>query len=175
MVLAFAVFGTLMLMIVFAPLILSVLQALTQFEIPEGVDTVRYLAGAALLYSFLWLIHLILPDRPMWKKTIWPGILVSMLLWGAMASLASFYVANSPNYTLTYGALTGVIVTLLFFYLTGVAIILGGEVNAVVNFGVPDPDPEPEDPDAPKGPDPDEMRARLRAVDSPKDGLKDSP
>ena len=47
----------------------------------------------------------------------------------------SVYLAFAPSYAVTYGALAGVIVTLLFFYLTGAAIIFGAEVNAVVNKG----------------------------------------
>ena len=81
---------------------------------------------------FLWLHQ----ARLHWKR-LWPGILFSMVLWVLLATAMSVYVSNSPNYALTYGALAGVVVTLLFFFLTGVSIILGGEVNAVVNFGVP--------------------------------------
>ena len=34
---------------------------------------------------------------------------------------------------MTYGTLAGVIITLMFFYLTGAAIIFGAEVNAALN------------------------------------------
>ena len=64
---------------------------------------------------------------------IWPGILASMLIWVCLATLYSIYLAFAPNYSLTYGALAGVILTLLFFYLTGVALIFGAQVNATVN------------------------------------------
>jgi len=146
-VLGFIVFGLLALLIVFAPLAFQLLEALTTIQIPAGAAIARYLVGAMLLYGFLWLLHHILPARPMWKKTVWPGIFVSIMLWIVMASAVSLYVSLTPSYSLTYGALTGVIVTLLFFYLTGVAIILGAEVNAVLNFGlaeeVPEHEPKP--------------------------------
>ena len=64
---------------------------------------------------------------------LWPGILASVVIWGAAATGLSIYLAFAPSYTVTYGTLAGVIVTLLFFYLTGVALIFGAEVNAVVN------------------------------------------
>ena len=133
----FVVFGTLAVLIIFAPLAFQMIESLTQVAIPASADLARYLVGAALLYGMLWVLHLVLPARPMRGRMIWPGILVSMLIWGLLASAMSVYVAYSPSYALTYGALTGVIVTLLFFYLTGVAIIFGAQVNAVVNFGLP--------------------------------------
>jgi len=56
-----------------------------------------------------------------------------MLIWIVAATGLSIYLAYAPSYTVTYGTLAGVIVTLLFFYLTGVALIFGAEVNAAVN------------------------------------------
>ena len=44
----------------------------------------------------------------------------------------SVYLAYAPDYAVTYGAFAGVIVTLLFFYLTGAAVIFGAEVNAAL-------------------------------------------
>ena len=86
----------------------------------------------------LWMMHRYLPARRMRYMRIWPGIVLSMLIWVVLASAMSIYLAFAPSYALTYGALSGVIVTLLFFYLTGVAIILGAQVNAVINFGIGD-------------------------------------
>ena len=41
--------------------------------------------------------------------------------------------ASRPTYTVTYGTLAGVIITLMFFYLTGATIIFGAEVNAALD------------------------------------------
>lgn len=135
---AFVVFSLLAVLIIFAPLAFSLIEALTAYQVPAAADVARYLVGGALLYGLLWLMHLILPALPMHRKRLRPGIIVSMLVWVLLASAASVFVAWAPSYTVTYGALSGVIVTLLFFYLTGVALILGAQVNAVVNFGVPE-------------------------------------
>ena len=132
-------FAILAVLIVFAPLAFSLIEAWTNYRVPFAANIARYLIGGALLYALLYAMHFILPALPMHRKKLWPGILVSMLLWVALASLISIFVALSPTYAVSYGALTGVIVTLLFFYLTGVAIIFGAQVNAVVNFGLPNP------------------------------------
>ena len=136
-ILGFFVFGALALLIIFAPLAFQITEAITGYQIPLVADLVRYVIGAALLFSSLWLMHRTLPARPMGWKKLWPGVVVSLVMWGLLATAMSIYVANTPTYTLTYGALAGVAVTLLFFYLTGVSIIFGAEVNATLNFGLP--------------------------------------
>jgi membrane protein len=140
----FSVFGALAVLIIFAPLTISLVEQLTPVDIPAEADIARYLVGATLLYWTIWLMHKVLPDKAMRGMTVWPGVLVSMVIWVLAATALSIYLAFSPTYAVTYGALAGVIVTLLFFYLTGVAIILGAEVNAVVNYGIaPKPAPAP--------------------------------
>lgn len=139
----FFVFGLLAVLIIFAPLVFQLIEAWTDYSVPAAADIARYLIGGSLLYGLLYAMHFILPALPMHRKKLWPGILVSMLIWVLLASLMSLFLAWAPTYTLTYGALTGVIVTLLFFYLTGVAIIFGAQVNAVINFGIPEPQESP--------------------------------
>ena len=136
-VLGFGVFGALSVLIIFAPLAFHLIETFTQIEIPAGATLARYSVATVLLYWMLWLMHRILPARDMTKTMLWPGILASMVIWVTAASALSLYLAYAPSYALTYGTLAGVVVTLLFFYLTGTAIILGAQVNAVVNFGLP--------------------------------------
>lgn len=133
----FIVFGTLAVLIIFAPLAFRLLEDLMFIDIPASADIARYLVGGLLLYAILWLMHHILPARTMRGMRTWPGIFASIVIWVLAATGLSIYLAFSPTYAITYGALAGVIVTLLFFYLTGVAIIFGAQVNAVVNFGMP--------------------------------------
>jgi len=81
---------------------------------------------------FLTIFHRVLPSQSMKNERIWPGILVSVFLWLFGALGFSVYLSLTPTYAVTYGTLTGVIVLAMFFYLTGVAIIFGAEVNAVL-------------------------------------------
>jgi len=43
-----------------------------------------------------------------------------------------FYVANLTNFSATYGAIGGVVVLLLWFYVSGLAILIGAELNGVI-------------------------------------------
>ncbi|MEM1383256.1 MAG: YihY/virulence factor BrkB family protein [Pseudomonadota bacterium] len=135
----FVTFVALALLIILAPLVRQAVEAFTTIAVPVGTEIARYAVGACLLFAFFWVLHRLLPSRAMRGVRLWPGIVTSVVIWVAIASGLSIYLAYSSTYAVTYGALAGVIVTLLFFYLTGAAIILGAEVNAVVN-GIGDED-----------------------------------
>jgi len=52
------------------------------------------------------------------------------LIWFAASGLFAFYVSQFGSYNKTWGALSAVVVLLTWFWLTGVALLLGAEVNA---------------------------------------------
>jgi membrane protein len=63
------------------------------------------------------------------------GALVAIVVW-VLASLAfAFYVANFSSYNKTYGSLAGVIVALLYLWLTNLALLLGAEVDSELERG----------------------------------------
>jgi membrane protein len=129
----FAIFTVLAALLVFAPLVFVLIERWTEIDIPVEADVMRYLLGGSILAVSLWAMHRILPSRSMRGMRLWPGVAASVIINSAAATGLSVYLAYVPSYTITYGALAGVIVTLLFFYLTGVALIFGAQVNAVVN------------------------------------------
>jgi len=63
-------------------------------------------------------------------KFITAGSAVAVLVWVVGSLLFAFYIANFGSYDKTYGSLAGVIVFLLWLWLTNVAILLGNELNA---------------------------------------------
>ena len=61
-----------------------------------------------------------------------PGAIVATLLW-LIASLAfKFYVANFTDYNAAYGAIGGVMILPLWFYISGLALLAGAEMNAEI-------------------------------------------
>jgi membrane protein len=59
-----------------------------------------------------------------------PGSLVAALLWIAASGLFAVYTATFASYNKTWGALSAVIVMLTWLWITGVALLLGAEINA---------------------------------------------
>jgi uncharacterized BrkB/YihY/UPF0761 family membrane protein len=87
-------------------------------------------AGIALIYYFA-------PDAEQDWIWITPGSLVATMLWLLVSLGFRFYVTNFGAYTETYGAVGGVIVLLLWFYLSGLAVLVGAELNAEIEHASP--------------------------------------
>jgi membrane protein len=68
-------------------------------------------------------------DHPRWEF-LTPGSLVAALLWIGASGLFAVYTATFASYNKTWGALSAVIVMLTWLWLTGMALLLGGEINA---------------------------------------------
>jgi membrane protein len=65
-------------------------------------------------------------------KWVSPGAGAALLIWAVASALFAFYVANFGSYNKTYGALAGVIIFLVWFWLTNVALLLGIELDAEI-------------------------------------------
>ncbi|HET7410772.1 MAG TPA: YihY/virulence factor BrkB family protein [Paracoccaceae bacterium] len=129
----FALFILLAILFVLAPVVFRLFEAWTGTDIPREADLIRYGIGFTVLALTLWGMHWVLPSRRMRGLRIWPGILASMLMWTVAASAFSLYLSYTPYYTLTYGTLAGVVIALLFMYFSGSIVILGAEINAILN------------------------------------------
>lgn len=119
--------------ILLSPLIIRLINDFAEVPIPGIAGYLSYSFGLAVFVGFLLLMHRWLPGSLFPFRRIWPGVMVTTLLWTSAATGFSYYLSFSPTYTVTYGALAGVIITLVFFYLTGATIIFGAEFNAALH------------------------------------------
>jgi membrane protein len=65
-------------------------------------------------------------------RLISPGAAVAIVVWAVASALFAFYVANFGSYNKTYGALAGVVIFLIWFWLTNVALLFGIELDAEI-------------------------------------------
>ena len=68
------------------------------------------------------------------QKWYWitPGSIAGVVLWLLVSYLFRLYLSRFDSYSMTYGSLGTVIILMMWFYLTGVALLLGGKINAEV-------------------------------------------
>jgi membrane protein len=92
--------------------------------------TMRYFVAAVLLWGALMLLHRWLPNAEQASRRVLPGVCVTVVLWLTGANLFSWYLGTVADYSIIYGSLGGVTITLVFFYLTAAIFIFGAELNA---------------------------------------------
>ncbi|WP_280477357.1 YihY/virulence factor BrkB family protein [Nocardia asiatica] len=68
-------------------------------------------------------------------KWISPGGVVAVLVWLIVSLLFAVYIANFSSYDKTYGSLAGVVIFLVWLWLTNIALLLGAEINAELDHG----------------------------------------
>jgi membrane protein len=73
--------------------------------------------------------------KPAGLRWVSPGAVLAVIVWIVASAGFAFYVANFGSYNKTYGALAGVIVFLVWMWLTNVAVLLGAELNAETERG----------------------------------------
>jgi membrane protein len=98
----------------------------------------RLPVSAFIVMAVLAVLYYVLPDVEQEFKFITPGSIVAVVIW-IVASLGfSFYAQRFGSYEVVYGALGGVIVLLLWMWISSMAVLLGAEINAVIEHRSPD-------------------------------------
>lgn len=90
-----------------------------------------------LVATGIGLVYYFAPDAEQDWVWITPGSIVATLLWVAVSLGLKLYIAYFGNYNETYGTLAGFIVLLTWFYLSGLAILIGAELNAEIEHASP--------------------------------------
>ncbi|MGB3633839.1 MAG: YihY/virulence factor BrkB family protein [Rubrobacteraceae bacterium] len=93
------------------------------------VLTFLVLLAFAILYYFA-------PAADQRFRWISPGSLVAFAFWLIFSLIFSYYVGNSSSFE-TYGALAGVIILMLYFYYSAAIVLIGAEMNQIVEENAP--------------------------------------
>ncbi|PLT30013.1 YihY/virulence factor BrkB family protein [Peribacillus deserti] len=95
----------------------------------------RWIVAICVMIVVLAFLYKMAPNKHYPFKQVLPGAITATVVWQLISLGFSFYVSNFGNYSSTYGSLGGVIVLMLWLYLTGLALVLGGEINAILHRG----------------------------------------
>ncbi|WP_247747515.1 YihY/virulence factor BrkB family protein [Alkalihalobacillus sp. BA299] len=130
------VFFVTLLLPVFGKLILEAVDAI--FHIPTSSfilwNRLRWVIGIAIMTIVLMLLYIIGPNRRLTFKDVVYGALFATISWQLISLGFSVYVTNFANFSATYGSLGGVIVLMFWFFLSGLILIIGGEINATLQI-----------------------------------------
>ena len=94
-------------------------------------NTLRWLVSSIILFIVFAGLYWIAPNKRLSCISIIPGALFATIGWELSSLAFSYYVTNFGNYSATYGSIGAIIVLLIWIYLTGIIIIIGGEINAL--------------------------------------------
>jgi membrane protein len=128
------------------------------------LSIVRWPVIFAFLLAAVAFLYWATPNVQLPFRWISPGAVVFVIAWTVFTVLFAFYVSNFSSYNATYGALGGVVVLLVWFYMTSFILMLGAEINAVlVQEVVPEELPQTEEEGATRETVPDEKEAEAAA------------
>lgn len=92
------------------------------------------IAGVMLAFG---LVYFLAPDVKQRFRFISPGSIVAVVAWLAFSLLFSLFVNAFGTYNKTYGTLAGLIILLLYMYYTAFFLLVGGEINQVIEEHAP--------------------------------------
>jgi membrane protein len=98
-----------------------------------GWKVIQWPIVFAFITAAFGLIYYFAPDiKDNQWKWITPGAVIGVLLWLLISLCFKLYLSYFDSYSATYGTLGAVIILMLWFYFTGAAILLGGEINSEI-------------------------------------------
>lgn len=101
-----------------------------------AAEWVRLPVAIALLLLAVAALYRVAPNvRVPWRGVL-PGAVLFVFTWLAMTYLFGGYVARFGSYARTYGALAGVVVLLMWFYLSSVLLLVGASLTSVLTHAV---------------------------------------
>lgn len=127
--------GLIVFAVISLALIVAVPPLLEQLDLGAGAEWAisigRFVLLAAIFMVALAVLYRYAPDReaPQWKWSSW-GAVIATVLWLIASILFTVFVTQFGSYQETYGALAGVIMLLLWFFITGFVVLIGAEINS---------------------------------------------
>lgn len=95
-------------------------------------EAIRWLLSFVIISSVITFLYYIGPNKKLKFRDVIVGGFVATAGWLIASYGFSFYVSNFGNYSATYGSLGGVIVLMLWFYVSALVLLIGGILNVVL-------------------------------------------
>jgi membrane protein len=97
------------------------------------ISITRFAPALALFGALYILFYSLTPSRYRKRKCPkWPGAAFTTVWWLSVTAMLPWMLGTLGSYDLTYGSLAGVMIALIFFYLIGLGMVAGAELNAAL-------------------------------------------
>jgi membrane protein len=108
-----------------------------------GLLTLLHVVPGLILFGSIYFVFVSLTPRKYRNIQCrkWPGAAFVALWWLATTALLPVMLSHLGRYDLTYGSLAGVIIALIFFFVIGLGVVIGAELNAAL-AETPEPTPQ---------------------------------
>lgn len=123
----------------FAQVVIGTVQQVIDAQLPQLGELIAWLRYSRVVPALglggsLWVLFVTLTPHayrgPAFPK--WPGALFTSLWWISVTTALPIVLRSVLSYDLTYGSLAGTMVTLFFFWLVGLGLVIGAQLNAAL-------------------------------------------
>lgn len=97
-------------------------------------DAMKLIIPALSMLAVFLFMYKYVPNYKLRFRNVLPGSVFACVGWFGISILFSYYVNNFNSFAKTYGSIGGIIVLLIWLYLSSIIILLGGEINATLQF-----------------------------------------
>ena len=122
-----------------AQFLIGAAQQVIEAYFPQLIDRVsdlrltRIIPALGLFGSLYLIFYTLTPSHYRARRyPKWPGVLLTTIWWILVATLMPIVLRSFFTYDLTYGSLAGIMVALFFFWLVGLGVVIGAELNAAM-------------------------------------------
>jgi len=123
----------------FAQVVIGAVQQVIEARLPQLGELIAWLRYSRIVPALglggsLWVLFVTLTPHSYRGKSFpkWPGALFTTAWWVAVTSALPLVLRGFLTYDLTYGSLAGTMVTLFFFWLVGLGLVIGAQLNAAL-------------------------------------------
>lgn len=102
-------------------------------EFSQMWQTLRWGTSSVIFFIVLTFLYKFFPRQKVYLKHVVWGALFSTICWQVVSLGFSYYVSSLRNYSATYGSLGTIIVLMIWFYLFGMIVIVGGVLNSYIH------------------------------------------
>lgn len=129
-----------MFIVVIAALILQVIGSQIRDNLPVDliifdVDILRWALSSIIIFSVFLILYFVGPNIRLKFKDVYIGALFATIGWQFTSFIFSMYVTNFADYSATYGTIGTVIALMIWFHISSLIILIGGEINAIIKEG----------------------------------------